>query len=94
MPTQSDTSLRLDAATRSRLQRLAAARHHPADRLVREAIEQYLEREETRENVRRDVVNAWTEYQTTGQHLTAAEVDAWLVRLEAGEDAEPPSPHG
>jgi hypothetical protein len=24
---------------------------------------------------------------------TAAEADAWLARLEAGEDAEPPQPH-
>jgi hypothetical protein len=41
----------------------------------------------------RDAANAWAEYRATGQHLAAAEVDAWLAHLEAGEDAEPP-PHG
>ena len=94
MSAPSDASLKLDAATRSRLQRLAAARHHPTDRLVREAIEQYLEPEEAREGFRRDARDAWVEYQATGQHLTAAEVDAWLACLDAGEDAEPPLPHG
>ncbi len=38
------------------------------------------------------VAAAWFEYQTTGHHVTAEEADAWLARLEAGEDAEPPSP--
>jgi predicted transcriptional regulator len=93
MPARSDATLKLDAATKSRLQRLAAMRHHSTDRLVREAIDQYLEREEARESFRRDTLDAWAEYQATGQHLTAAEVDAWLARLETGEDAEPPPPH-
>jgi hypothetical protein len=47
-----------------------------------------------RESFRRDALDAWGKYQAAGQHLTAAEVDAWLGRLEAGEDAEPPPPHG
>jgi predicted transcriptional regulator len=48
MPTSPTTGLKLDAATKSWLQRLAAARRHPTHRLMREAIEQYLEREEAR----------------------------------------------
>ena len=27
-------------------------------------------------------------------HVTAEEADAWLAKLEAGEDADPPSCHG
>jgi predicted transcriptional regulator len=60
---------------------------------MREAIEQYVEREERREQLRHDALAAWTEYQATGRHVTADEADAWIARLEAGEDAEPPSPH-
>lgn len=37
---------------------------------------------------------AWAAYQATGEHVTAAEAEAWLARLEAGEDAEPPAAHG
>jgi predicted transcriptional regulator len=94
MPTRPATSLKLDPATRSRLQRLADARRRTAHWLMREAIDQYLEREEGREQMQRDALTAWADYQATGQHVTGAEADAWLARLEAGEDAEPPSPHG
>jgi hypothetical protein len=45
------------------------------------------------EQLRRDGLVAWAEYQATGQHVTGDEADTWLSRLEAGEDLEPPSPH-
>lgn len=45
------------------------------------------------EKQRQDALDAWAEFQATGLHVTAAEADAWLARLEAGEDAEPPVPH-
>jgi predicted transcriptional regulator len=43
------TNLELDAEIENRLLRLAKARRRSADALVREAVEQYLEREERRE---------------------------------------------
>jgi predicted transcriptional regulator len=93
MPTLPSASLRLDPGTESRLLRLAETRQQSADTLMREAIEQYVEREERRERLRHDAVAAWTEYQATGQYVTGEEADAWLARLEAGEDLEPPFPH-
>lgn len=93
MATFSTTSLKLDAEIKARLQRLAEARRRTPHWLMREAIEQYVEREERHEQVRRDALAAWAEYQATGQHVTAEEADAWLARLEAGEDADPPPPH-
>ena len=42
----------------------------------------------------RDALAAWDSYQATGVHVTADEADAWLARLEAGEDVEPPECHG
>jgi predicted transcriptional regulator len=93
MPIAQPTGLNLDAEIEQRLLRLAEARRRSADLLMREAIEQYIEREERRERFRRDALAAWGEYQATGQHVTEDEADAWLARLEAGEDAEPPSPH-
>lgn len=93
MATSSTTSLKLDVETKTRLQQLAQARRRSSHWLMREAIEQYVEREERREQVRRDALAAWAEYEATGQHVTAEEADAWLARLEAGEDAEPPPTH-
>jgi hypothetical protein len=37
------------------------------------------------------VLAAWNDYQTTGLHLTAEEADAWLAKLDNGENVE--SPH-
>jgi predicted transcriptional regulator len=90
MPTLSTTSLKLDNEIKERVQRLAAARRRSPHWVMREAIEQYVEREEKREQLRHDALAAWTHFQTTGLHATAEEADAWLAKLEAGKDAAPP----
>ena len=61
---------------------------------MREAVEQYVEREEKREQLRQDALAAWSGYQATGLHLTAKEADAWLAKLEAGKSAVIPKCHG
>jgi len=93
MASPSTTSLKLDTKTKERVQRLAAARRRSPHRGMREAIEQYVEREEKREQFRQDALAAWTHYQTTGLHATAEEADAWLAKLEAGKDAASPKCH-
>jgi predicted transcriptional regulator len=60
---------------------------------MREAVEQYVEREEKREQFRQDALAAWDHYQATGLHVTGAEADAWLAKLEAGTRAAPPKCH-
>ena len=47
-----------------------------------------------REQYLRDALAAWKDYQSTGLHITGKEADAWMERLEAGEDADPPECHG
>jgi predicted transcriptional regulator len=49
--------------------------------------------EKWRQQVRQDALAAWESYQATGLHVTAEEADTWLVRLEDGEDREPPATH-
>lgn len=90
----STTSLKLDSEMKDRVRRLAAGRRRSAHWLMREAIEQYVEREEKREQFHRDGLAAWENYQATGLHVTSEEADAWLAKLEAGEDAPPPQCHG
>ncbi|MGD0600109.1 MAG: ribbon-helix-helix domain-containing protein, partial [Terriglobales bacterium] len=46
MPKPSTTSLKLDGETKERVQRLASARRRSPHWVMREAIEQYVEREE------------------------------------------------
>jgi len=93
MPESSTTSLKLDQQLKERVQRLAQSRRRSAHWIMREAVEEYVTREEKREQFRRDALEAWNHYQASGLHLTAAEADSWLAKLEAGEDAEAPECH-
>jgi predicted transcriptional regulator len=93
MSAASTTSLKLDSSTKKRVQRLASARRRSPHWVMCEAIEQYVEREEKREQLRQDALAAWTHYQATGLHASAEEADAWLAKLEAGKKAKPPKCH-
>jgi predicted transcriptional regulator len=87
------TSLKLDTEMKERVQRLASVRRRTAHWVMREAIEQYVEREEKREQFRLDTLAAWEDFHTTGLHLTEEEVDDWITKLETGEDAAAPECH-
>ena len=94
MPSSPSQSVKLDPETKVRVQRLAKAQRRTAHWIMREAIEQYVKREEARERLRQDALAAWADYQATGKHVTAEEADAWLAELEAGKDVDPPECHG
>ena len=87
------TSIKLGAEIKERVQRLASSQKRTAHWVMKEAIEQYVAREEDRESANRDALKAWEEYKATGLHLTLEEADAWLAELEAGNDIEPPACH-
>lgn len=86
-------TIKIDQDTRERVQRLADARQRTSHWVMREAISQYVAREEKREAYRQDGIKAWCTYQANGLHVTSEEADAWLAKLEAGQDAEPPECH-
>lgn len=87
------TSIKLDDVLKGRVRDLAEARRRSSHWIMREAIAQYVEREERRLAFKQDAMLAWEAYERTGQHLTHEEADAWLAALEAGEDVAPPSCH-
>ena len=87
------TSLKIDDTLKGRVQQLANQRRRSPHWIMLEAIQQYVEREEKREAFKQDALRAWEDYQRTGLHLTLEEADAWLGKLEAGEDAELPKCH-
>ena len=86
-------AIKIDPDIKARIKRLADARQRSSHWLMREAIRQYVEREEQREAFRQDAITAWEAYQADNKHATAEEADAWLAKLEAGVDAEPPQCH-
>ncbi|MDH4215281.1 MAG: CopG family ribbon-helix-helix protein [Gallionella sp.] len=83
-------AIKIDQDTRDRVKRLAEARHRTSHWVMREAINQYVEREEKREAFRRDAINAWNEYQNTGLHVTGDGIVAWLGTW--GEENEKAAP--
>jgi predicted transcriptional regulator len=83
-------AIKIDQGTRERIKRLAESRQRTPHWLMREAISQYVEREEKRAAFRQGAVNAWNEYQETGLHVTGEEVVAWLDTW--GEEQEKAAP--
>ena len=90
---QIPVAVKLEADVHNRVKALAVARDRSPHWMMREAIAQYVEREEKREAVRQDGIRAWDAYQETGLHVTHAEADSWLAQLAAGDDQEPPECH-
>ncbi|WP_426174712.1 CopG family ribbon-helix-helix protein [Massilia sp. TWR1-2-2] len=83
-------AVEIEQETQDRLKRLADARQRTPDGMMKEAIHQYLDREEKRETFRQDTLNAWKDYQETGLHVDAEEVTEWLATW--GEENELPPP--
>lgn len=83
-------SVKLDSDTRARVEQLAQSRNRTAHWMMREAISQYVDREEKRETFKQDTLKAWTEYKETGLHATSDEVETWLNSW--GTDNELPAP--
>lgn len=86
-------AVKLEIDIRERMKRLAETRHRTTHWIMKEAILQYIEREEKREVFRQDAIKAWEDYQLTGLHASFEEGDAWLAKLEAGQDMVPPECH-
>lgn len=84
------TSIKLDEELKGRVRHLAEARRRSAHWIMREAIAQYVDREEKREALRQDTLRAWEEFQQGGLHAPAEEVDRWLASW--GSDDELPAP--
>ncbi len=86
-------AVKIDPEMKERMKRLAATRRRSTHWLMKEAISQYVEREEKHESFRQDSIRAWSEYQITGLHVTLEEADTWLAKLEDGQDVDPPKCH-
>ncbi|WP_026363223.1 CopG family transcriptional regulator [Methylopila sp. M107] len=87
------TILELDPETGERLRKLAEDRRSAPRALMKEAIEQYVDREERRNAFHADGRRAWEAFEKDGLHLTGDEADTWLDRVAAGEDVDPPACH-
>ena len=86
-------SVKLDDALKNRVQLLAASQRRSAHWVMREAIQQYVEREEARESFRQEAMASWAEYQQSKQHLTGAETREWLRSWGDEDGGDAPACH-
>ena len=71
-------AVKIDPEMRERMKRLAARHRRTQHWLIRDAIREYVEREEARDTFLQQARDAWQEYRETGLHASADEVVAWL----------------
>lgn len=64
----------------------AATNAFPMSHVINKGVK----KDEKRAAFRQDTLRAWEEYRRTGAHLTGEEMDAWMAKLESGEDADLP----
>ena len=83
----------IDVALKNRIEQLAELRRRPTQSIIGEAIRQYVDREEARENFKNDAMASWAAYQETGRHLTGEEVRAWLNTWGGDGDKAAPACH-
>ncbi len=87
------TSIKLDDDLRGRIQHLADIQHRSPHWIMREAIRDYVHREEARESFKREALASWTTYQETGKHLTSQEARDWLNTWGTDKEVEVPGCH-
>ncbi len=86
----STIGIKLDDNTKERLKHLGAARSRTPHWLMRDAIQQYLDREENYEREKREDMKRWERFQLTGHAISHDAAASWLSKLADGEDSPCP----
>ncbi len=87
------TSIKIDDKLKNRIRDLANARRRSANWIMKEAIQQYVDREEAIESIQQEATESWIEFQETGLHITGQEASAWLRTWGTDEEMEIPECH-
>lgn len=83
-------AVKIEPEMRERIKRLAERRQRTQHRLMRDAIRQYVEREEARDAFLQQARDAWQKYRETGLHASGEEVLEWLATW--GEESDTAAP--
>lgn len=85
-------AVKLDDETYDRLKALGEARKRTPHWLMKEAIRQFLDREEEAEHIRFDTLERWKRYEATGETVGHDVVDAWLETWGTDQEGKCPVP--
>jgi predicted transcriptional regulator len=85
--------VKLSLELKERLQRVGTEKHRSTHWIMKEAIQQYVEREEAAAQFKRETVEAWEIYQRDGLHITQNEMAGWLSTWGTPDETECPPCH-
>jgi predicted transcriptional regulator len=86
-------AVKLEDSERERLAALAGAKNRTPHFLMREAICEYLDREESRLAFVAAAEASYQQYKETGMHVTMAEFSQWVEKVALHPTAIPPACH-
>ena len=87
---KSPIAVKLPENERERLGRLAEIKKRSPHWLAKEAISQYLDREEAIEHFKQETVARWEEYRQTGKTVPNDVVMDWLDSWGSDKESKPP----
>jgi predicted transcriptional regulator len=87
------TSVKINDDLKNRVNQLANVRNRSAHWIMCEAIQDYVEREEAKENFKQEALASWSSYKKTGLHLDSQEVRDWLKTWGSDKETEIPRRH-
>ena len=88
------TSIDIEPELGERLRRVALAQRREPSSVMRDAIAQYVEREESLQSFVGEARESLRHYRETGLHLTGDEVAKWLETWGTDEEVDAPECHG
>ena len=86
-------TVKLDPSDRDRIISLANAKKRTPHYLMKEAILEYVRREEARQNFIKAADRSFEHFKETGLHITLDEFDAWVDDIQKDPDVPLPQCH-
>ena len=92
-PRTGSVTIKLSDTDRDRIASLATAKKRTPHYLMKEAILDYVKKEEVRQNFIAAAESSFEHYKETGLHITLDEFSAWVDRVQQAPDAPAPACH-
>lgn len=89
----STVTVKLDASDRARITALAARKKRTSHYLLKEAIREYIDREEARQNFINVAERSYEQYKETGAHISLDEFKGWVDEVEKNPNTPMPVCH-
>ena len=92
-PRNRPVTITLDDADQDRIASLASAKKRTQHYLMKEAILEYLQKEEARQNFIAAAESSFVHYKETGLHITLDEFDSWVDQVKQDPNTPIPACH-